>query len=172
MENNMIEMLKEDENGFLDGWYKLSSVGRDEQIKYTKKIKLAGQSTRSAAAVERRSRLAAELTKVILNEFLPEQTFESARVNLYPLLRMSITKLLEKHQLDVIPEGARYWLPHEGETVYIIRERDDGSIFIDEVPFNMFDCELGNFLALGRVLFLTHEEAVAAAALWRIDDGK
>lgn len=162
--NNMTDLLKENEK-LLDGWYKLSSISRDERESYTRKIKASSQSVRSATEVERKSRLAAKLARAILDEFLPEPAFESVRANLYPMFRMKIEKLLHKHQIDIIPDGARYWLPHEGETVYILRERDDGSTFVDEVSFNIFDLELQNFLALGRVIFMTWEEAMAAAAI-------
>jgi hypothetical protein len=165
MENNNMTDLFEENEKFLDGWYKLSSTNRNERENYTRKIKASRQLVMSVTATERRSQLAAKLTNAILSECLPEPAFENVVENLYPMLRMIIQKLLDKHKIDVIPEGARYWLPHEGETVYILRERDDGTTFVDEVLFNIFDLELQNFLALGNVIFMTREEAMAAVTV-------
>lgn len=152
-----------DKKKLTDGWYVEAPVCCEEQRQYTEKIKIARKPVNQELRNEWTYEAAKKIAKLLLDELCGEASC-SAKMAMLPIVIQKTKTLLDKHDLDIMPTKARYWLPHDGETVYIVAERNDGSKFVKEVEYNLFDCSLTNILALGQMIFLSPGEAVAAIA--------
>jgi hypothetical protein len=111
-------------------------------------------------------KLASKLTTVVMDEVFDYygggEVVSSWRANQEFLMCGKIFDVLCKHEFEIKPEYARYWLPYDGAPVYRIAGGEGERPFVERCEFNLFAPTFTNVLALGRLIFLTKEEAEAA----------
>ena len=145
---------------FVDGWYNPNpACDIDEVLELSERVQKARKPWEQIIEATEAVRLSQIARKIAESLDGHNKVITSkAAADRFLRFREILERLLSlKNNPFRMPENVRYYLPYDGAVVYLVTEEG-----IIRRIFNIYDNDLTNILALGRTIFMTKEEAIAA----------